>query len=592
MKISAKIKGFFENIGNSIKVFPYSYILLIIATILWILNVFDIWWYRVSNLMLSVYLAFLFSLYQPLYHLHSPTKSKSKLPMWLWIIIPTIIWVGYYFLIRKVDLLSGSNLTTIEIIQYVWIFLLAVIWIFLLIARLTRNNQKRTCFSRSRIIIAVVLGSLACLVIWWWISWALASIEALFDIYISSEVYQVVRVISWMLLSWVFALNDYQFNISNAEKIADSDLMNSRVRKIFWSFIFLPLTAIYLLIFFAYWLKILITGVRPKWIIVRLWIGYFALWIITEFLTYPQETKLKDLSSKIINISFLYTASMMICAITMRILQYGTTVNRYFVCSLIVLIFVYSILSIFTHKKNRLILVSTWFLLVLLSIYWPFNAKHTALRSQISRLNSLITEYNISIPFASGSLSAYTWSDWLKFHGVITELLEEYKISERNKWYLDQELLDQVNKLEYRYQKKEKVLSYLWLQLSKWRYDGGVDIYDEDWEKLKYINFNVDTQMNPFDIQWYSMLYTAYSRYDNFREVKTNVWTFKIWETEYKFDLNDYKDEILSRSNKEVNVSPIIIEQENIKFIINWLYWTLKNDKMEISSLDGYILVK
>ena len=282
----------------------------------------------------------------------------------------------------------------------------------------------------------------------------------------------------------------------------------------------------------------------------------------------------------------------MICAITKRILQYWTTVNRYFVCSLIVLIFVYSILSIFTHKKNRLILVSTWFLLVLLSIYWPFNAKHTALRSQISRLNSLITEYNISLPFASGSLTVYTWSDWLKFHGVITELLDEYKISERNKWYLDQELLNQLNKIEYRSEKKQEILSYIWLQPSKRRYEDEVSVYDDDWEKIRGINFDVNSETKPLDIQWYSNLYFVYSRYDNFTEVKTNIWKFKILDSEYIFDLNDYKKEILANSNNDLNTTPIIIDQDDIRFVIYSLYWTLKNNKMEIWSLNGYILVK
>jgi hypothetical protein len=283
---------------------------------------------------------------------------------------------------------------------------------------------------------------------------------------------------------------------------------------------------------------------------------------------------------------------MMICAITKRILQYWITINRYFVCSLIVLIFIYSILSIFTYKKNRIILASTWFLLVLISIYWPFNAKHIALKSQISRLNSLIKEYNISIPFASGCLSAYTWSDWLKFHWVITELIDEYKISERNKWYLDQDFLNQLNKIEYRNEQKDEILAHIWLQYWKRRYEEEIDIYDEDWEKTKGINFNVESETKPLDIEWYSNLYIVYSRYNNFTEVKTNVWKFKIFDSEYIFDLNEYKDEILANSNKDLNTTPIIIDKDNVRFVIYSLYWTLKNNKMEIWSINGYILMK
>jgi hypothetical protein len=59
------------------------------------------------------------------------------------------------------------------------------------------------------------------------------------------------------------------------EEEQDIDIEDSRIRKIFGVYIFLPLAFVYLAIFLAYGIKILVSGVWPKGIIVMLGIGFF-----------------------------------------------------------------------------------------------------------------------------------------------------------------------------------------------------------------------------------------------------------------------------------------------------------------------------
>ena len=67
-------------------------------------------------------------------------------------------------------------------------------------------------------------------------------------------------------------LNHYTFVVTELPKGSKTDfeLLSTRLMRIFGSYIFLPLAMVYLLIFVAYGLKILITGMRPKGIIVWL----------------------------------------------------------------------------------------------------------------------------------------------------------------------------------------------------------------------------------------------------------------------------------------------------------------------------------
>lgn len=133
------------------------------------------------------------------------------------------------------------------------------------------------------------------------------------------------------------------------------ELQDSRVRRVFGAYIFFPLTMIYLVIFLAYGAKILMTGVRPKGIIIWLGIGYVSLGMLTYYFTFPEQKRFFQLMHKVLFGSFLLIAVMMIIAIAMRINQYGLTINRYMIVSMIAFIVLFSTLAIiFPNIRLRL----------------------------------------------------------------------------------------------------------------------------------------------------------------------------------------------------------------------------------------------
>ena len=576
-----KIKKLFGNIWNSIKAFPLSHLLLLSLTVFTIIWIYGDWTQNLRNLMISNCLALLLSVFYPIYALHVWDKEKSKLKFWLWIIIPILVFVAYYLILSNV-----TRNTYAENIKYFGIFILVAIGLFLMIAIISQKKQWQTWYSWISLILTPILWAIACWIIWWWISWALASVEALFDVYIESEVYQVVRAISWILLSWTFMLNYFQYLISNEWKVEDTNMWNSRLRKIFGNYIFLWLTIIYISIFIAYAIKILVTWVWPRWIIVWLWIGYFALWLITTFLMYPQDNKFTNITAKAVDCSYLFTSCMMIWAIIKRIMQYWITINRYFICWVIVLIIVYSILSLIRTEKRRLILSWSLFIIALLCMYGPVNAKHISLCSQTKRLNNLLAENNIELPLQARNFENMTWETSDKLYYLFDGLIENYDIKEWNKWYFTAETVSEFT-WESLYSKRTELMNYLWLSYPeyKWRYDNNGDFIESI-----YYHTNSDLLMTPLDVSGYSRLYDISARWDD-SKLEKNIFTYKKdWYT-YILDLNQYKNDLISRHDTTDN--PLIIETESDKMIIIWFNWELENwENLTVSSFYWYLLVK
>ncbi len=585
--IKMKLKKIFGNVWNSIKAFPLSHGLLFILTVLAIISIcIDTHSMLISNLSLACGLSLIFSLYLPLYNLQKSNSTDNKWSKTWWIVLPIIFGVVYFFIIRNIDLLN-SRVITSDVLNYWWIFVIAIIWLFALIALVSKKDENKTRYSRLWIISAWFMWCVACGVIWWWIAGALAAIEALFDVRISSDVYLIMWAIVWILISGSFILNYYQYLISNTIDVKSTNDRNSRIRKIFWNYIFFGLTLIYIAIFLVYGAKILITWIRPKWIIVRLWIWYFCLGLITTFLIQPSENKFSKITSMWINYSFLFTSFMMIWAILKRINQYWFTMNRFFICAVIVLILVYSILSLIKSKNRRLIFSSSLLIIALFSVYWPVNAKNISLNSQINRLKDFCAEQNIELPIKQWWLSDLTWDLAAEMNRLISNLFDNYKIKKWNQWIVD-ENIEWIFTWTFNYQNKSQLFEYLQLEES-WQYT----TYDSQWTKINYFNFYANDTIHPIDIQWYSKIYELQARDEcspeprsEFCRQKDNVLT----DWNIIFDLNPNLQEI---QNREWELWPIILDHWNYKLIIKSLNWVSENNEpLRFSSCNGFLLEK
>ena len=554
-----KLKKLFWNWTTAIKTFPVSHILLLVLTIIWICEVE--WFIDLDSpdLVLALTLAFIVSCYWPLFLIHSNLKNKNIINriLQIWSII---LWWIYYLIIYNIDL---DDLTYSEWLLYVRILPLALLWILLIISIFHRKEESKIRFSWTNLFSSIVFGCIAWSIIRWWISGALASIEALFDIDIDSDLYTDIWFISNILLAGSFVFNFY---LTSSEGLNQKsfEIQPSRLRKIFWSFIFLPLALIYLIIFGAYGIKILITWIWPKWIIVRLWIWYFALWIASSYLIYPDKTKVHEIINKVLYVSFILIAFMMIWAIVKRINQYWISINRCFVCYIIAFIIIFSALSLIFSNKRLLSFVSTLGILAFLAVFGPvINVNHISFTSQTNRLETLLSEQNITLPLTEWVLKDMDEEPTKLIMWTLDWLVQNY-----NK----DKIINKIINFEY----KDRYRSS--------RYDireflGASTDYDYYYPTHKYRNYNQYNEDGELiDVAWFSKLYN-FEKYNG--DTENLILKLNIENQNYEFDLSSYLDELKNKSDeyewkterKETSWWPaLILEENNYKLVINWFY--------------------
>lgn len=577
-----KLKKLFWNWTNAIKTFPISHILLLFWTILWIGEVEWFIYLDSGEIVFATVLAFIVSCYGPLFLIHSNIKKVNIINriFQIWAIV---LWCLYYILLCSTNL---DDVTYSEWLLYIWIIPLAFLWLLLLIALLHRKEESKIRFSRTSLFISLVFGFIAWSIVWWWIAGALASIEALFDINIDSDLYADIGFISEILLAGSFVFNYYLTLIENINK-SDFEIKPSRLRKIFWSFIFLPLALIYLVIFCAYGIKILITWVRPKWIIVWLGIWYFVLWVISSYLVYPDKTKVHEIINKILFVSFILIAFMMIWAIVKRINQYWITINRCFVCYIITFIIIFSALSLIFTNKRLISFVSTLAVLGLLAIYWwPINVNHISFNSQVNRLENLISEENISLPLNEWDLKNANEESTKLIMWTLDWLVENY-----NKDKIVNKIINFEYENSYR-SSRSSIREFLGINTD----------YDYYYPTYKYRSYNSYDRTKWIDISWFEKLYNFEKYYD---WVENMILKFEIDWQKYDFDLSNHIDELKDKSDiyaksdlteeeKIILQSPaLVLEDDNYKLVIIWFSMEENKEwKLSFNNIRWYLLTK
>jgi len=224
---------------------------------------------------------------------------------------------------------------------------------------------------------------------------ALLAIDKLFNADIKGERYGQL----WFFLAGVF--NTWFFLAGVPRNIAELEAITDYPKglKIFTQFVLLPLVAIYLLILYAYGIKIIIQWELPK--------GWVS-WLINAFSVFGILSLLliwtirNDEGNKWISTfsRWFYRALFPLIvllgvAIGKRVMQYGITENRYFV--LVVALWLVGIATYFllSKTKNIKVIPVTLCIIAFLSSFGPWGAFSVSEKSQVNRLEKLLTKEKI-----------------------------------------------------------------------------------------------------------------------------------------------------------------------------------------------------
>ena len=568
-----KLSLLFWNRINAIKKFPISHLIALFVTIVfcrWVRN-WDVFVIETERLFLASIVGFALSLLWPLWFEKSGNSKKEKIINISAQIFSLVLWLIYYLCIRNVDL---DRMSVSASLTYLWPIILAFVLLFLLIAIRYRDDERFAVKSYMNIFWWVVVGWLVWLIVRGGVSGAIRAFTELITsrIFSTDKIYWYIWCLSLILLATSFGLNYYLVRSANEE------VKPTWINKVFWTYIFVPLTLLYLAIFVLYGLKILITGVWPKWVLVWLGFGYFALGIIAIFLTYLQEDKRFKLLHKIIFGSFLLIAILMICAIYMRVHQYWFTINRYLVCAGILAIVAISILALIFKNKRFISFFAVLAGITLISIYWwPIWAKQVSLRSQLKWLRELLQTENLQLPLKKDallwlnttwvdniarSLHEISWdyggNDWK--NGIIDEEWKEFNSYDLTNWYL-------WYAHSYEYNDNRFV---------RW-------IYDKWWYKPS-LDISEYKKMYPMGWWYYNTVYS----YDD------NKFDITIENEVIHLDLSPYADMICTFATENNDTEhPMIREIWEKTYLLTHVEWFKHEDgKIVLIEVGGFVFMK
>ena len=599
-----KLLKILRNWGKTFQLAPISYLLLAGLTgyVVWLISTkFMPFGSRDEThiaLIWGLLFAFIFSCYGLLFQTNRSKKTTKHRWISLWLqVLALPIGYGIYRWFLFLNNVWDESWSGFYQVQVMTAWGLLILGTFLLIGFLWRKREKGAWLSWNIFLQSIWLGGLASLVLWIGISGSIFSIDKLFfeDLF-QGRIYEYLAAVCFIFVNGTFILNYYNYSLEETipkDETSDFTFLPSKARKIFGNYIFLPLTILYFLILFAYVIKIAITGIWPKEIVVYMGTGYFAFAILCYYFIYPEESSFFNKLKNCILISFFFVGGLMSYAIGVRINQYGLTMRRGIIVLIAICILLYPLLGLVfkNHRLSLLMYTIVWVFGV--GIFGPVNIDQLALSSQLSRLNNLLAEENIQIPLGSWALS------WLTGESV-------YQISEKISYIADNYLSVGMNQiLEEKDICKEDFLRrcspyvkvYLGIDPNDIQYDFdrtpsraseylsfvSRDAIWKSWLNIKEYSKIYDVSKSPFEIEYAGKTITI-----NSREL-----------------IIPHLDELLAISKKEGDKGypPYEILTGDMKFLVTIVYadkeyleWIengwITGHTWNIDTMGGYLLIK
>jgi hypothetical protein len=272
------------------------------------------------------------------------------------------------------------------------------------------------------------------------LSIAILSFNELFDANIKSNIYaQLFFFILGVFNTWFFLAGIPQ----NLNDFYEEEVY-PKALKLFTQFVLLPLVTIYLVILYLYMGKIII-----QWNLPAGWVSYLILCfsiagILSLLLVYPirnyEENKWIKVFSKSFYIALLPLIVLLFIAILTRLFAYGITERRYFVFVLACWLAFISLYFLLSKAKNIKLIPISLCLLCFITSFGPWSAFAVSERSQMNRLEKLLTVNKILVegkirPLSESEQKSVSTKDEGNISSIIEFLEERNSLSSLQPWF-------------------------------------------------------------------------------------------------------------------------------------------------------------
>jgi hypothetical protein len=225
---------------------------------------------------------------------------------------------------------------------------------------------------------------------------ALFAVDKLFNIDFHDELYFDIYIVTAGLFNTWFFVGGIPKKLENLE----SETNYPKGLKVFTQYVLLPLLILYLIILYAYVIKIVAIWDWPKGIVSYLISGVSILGILALLLIYPySKSEGNSWIKKFSRIYYFILIPLIIVlflAIKMRIDAYGITINRYIIVLLGVWLALVSAYFCIGRKNIKFIPQSLAIIMALMS-FGPWGMFSVSERSQSERLFHLLQESKILV---------------------------------------------------------------------------------------------------------------------------------------------------------------------------------------------------
>jgi hypothetical protein len=338
------------------------------------------------NLMLTAALGIpLFFAIQILLERGVPMKhAAAVLP-----ILAVILLIGIYYYLPGQDSTQNTFQPYIRYAIYN-----ACLHLFVSFSPFLYQKKKAGFWSYNvNLLIRILTSLLYALVLFLGIVMALLALHLLFDLDIDSKVYpQLFILIMGLFNTWVFLAGIPSGQVILEEEAPPKEL------KIFAQYVLLPLLVVYLLILYGYGAKIIVNWDWPRGVVSYLIICVAVLGISTFLFLYPYG-QLKGghwirRSNRLFYALLIPLLVLLFLAVSIRLGDYGFTVNRYLVLLLGIWLALTSLY--FVGGKGKIIFIpQSLFLFFLLASFGPWGAFQVSEKSQLQRLKAILNQAQI-----------------------------------------------------------------------------------------------------------------------------------------------------------------------------------------------------
>ena len=347
--------------------------------------------------------------------------KRARQLWWIKIIVALAV-IGVYFLLPLNDRESMGPTPYIR-----WgLFLLAGHLSLFFAPFLTTWHPKAYWNYLSNMIIGIGRSTLFSGVLYLGLSLAFLAIQYLFNVDVDSKRYvQLFVLCAGVVNTWVY-LSNFPKELQHSIHIHFN-----KTTEVFVKFILIPLASLYILILYAYALKIVINWELPKGWVSYLITALAGLLLVIQLIIHPiritHESRLIRRFQPLFYWLFLPLLILLYIAIYQRVSDYGITEARYFLILLTAFITGAMLYLIFSRKQQLRFLPMALCVLALLGSFGFWGAFSISKRSQMKQFEEVHTA------FSKADINTVTQEQADRFVSIVRYLDQRNVLAETKK---------------------------------------------------------------------------------------------------------------------------------------------------------------